>query len=136
MKYCYRKVFGGKCDVEKCNFDHRPEGEAEMRKDLGNEGFDKCKKQFEVQQKTLRNKWNVRAKHLLVDKGSGEVDHNRHFNLTAPAHKQGLGLCTCTIAVESEQHNEAPEPGFTWTHTANVLTDFVAGVGHGRERGV
>jgi hypothetical protein len=60
-KYCYRKVFGGKCDVEKCSFDHGAEGEAEMRKDLGNEGFEQRKKQFETRQKALRDKWKAKS---------------------------------------------------------------------------
>ena len=120
-KYCYRKVFRGKCDIEKCSFDHGAEGEAELRKDLGNEGFEQHKKQFERRTK---------AKHSSADKGSSKIDHNRHFNLTAPAHKQGLGLCMRTMGVESEQHNEASEPSFTceyWPNRLNILTSFGVG---------
>ena len=61
-----------------------------MHKDLGDElggdeGFDKCKKQYADRQRGLRDHWKAKAKHSAADKGSGEIDHNGHFSLTAPA---------------------------------------------------
>ena len=32
-----------------------------MRKDLGNEGFEQRKKQFETRQKALRDKWKAKS---------------------------------------------------------------------------
>ena len=52
-----------------------------MHKDLCNEGFDNHKKQYTDQQGSLRDKWKARAKHSSANKGSGELNHNRHFTL-------------------------------------------------------
>jgi hypothetical protein len=136
-KYCYRKIFSGRCGIPQCAFDHGSEGEVELRKDLGDEGFEARKAQFlerQARQKAKRDtkESSNKTANNHEAKDTGTVDKGgARFTLSAPARARGgFGFHAQSLALEGEATDEAQGDmrGRGLIDVASAVIDFIIDV--------
>ena len=132
-KYCSRKVFGGKCGAANFAFDYSNEGEAELCKNLGEEGFKVRKQQFLERQAQLKAKREAATKAVNNHgaKANGGTDKSNKFNLSAPARaRRGFGFHAQSQPLEGGAGNDARASvrSVDLLDLGSALIDIITGV--------